>query len=65
LADRLFAAGYDDGTPSQRCGVVQIGFSRDATDLESAIRSAIADVMAAGCSVERVQIESDALLARA
>jgi hypothetical protein len=65
LADRLFAAGCDDGTPSQRCGVVQVGFSREATDLESAIRSAIANVMAAGCTVERVQIESDArLLAR-
>jgi hypothetical protein len=62
LADRLFAAGCDDGTPSQRSGAVQIGFSREASDLESAIRSAIANVMAAGCTVERVQIESDAPL---
>jgi len=64
LADRLYASQCDDATPSQHCGVVQIGFSREATDLESAIRSAIANVMAAGCTVERVQIESDAPLLR-
>jgi hypothetical protein len=60
LADRLFTAGCDDGTPSQRNGVVQIGFSREAADLESAIRSAIADVAAAGCKASRVEIDVDA-----
>ena len=64
LADRLFAAGCDDGTPSQHCGVVQVGFSRQATDLETAIRSAIANIAAAGCTVARVQIEADAPLLR-
>jgi hypothetical protein len=64
LADRLYAAGCDDATPSQRGGVVQVGFSREGTDLETAIRSAIANVMAAGCTIARVQIESDALLLR-
>jgi hypothetical protein len=61
LADRLYAAGCDDGTPSQHCGVLTVGFSREAADLESAIRSAIANVAAAGCTVERVQIEDTAL----
>ena len=65
LADRLFAAGCDDGTPSQRSGVVCIGFSREAADLESAIRSAIADVAKASCVVTRVEIEADAPLLRA
>jgi hypothetical protein len=64
LADRLFAAGCDDGTPSQRSGVVHIGFSREAANLEFAIRSAIADVGKAGCVVSRVEIEADAPLLR-
>jgi hypothetical protein len=64
LADRLYAAGCDDGTPHQRSGIVQIGFGREASDLESAIRSAIANVVAAGCVVARVQIEADAPLLR-
>jgi hypothetical protein len=64
LADRLFAAGCDDGTPSQRSGVVHVGFSREAADLESAIRSAIADVASAGGVVARVEIEADAPLLR-
>lgn len=65
LADRLFAAGCDDGTPGQRAGVVSIGFSREAANLETAIRSAIADVVKAGCVVSRVEIDADAALLRA
>ena len=38
LADQLFEAGCDDGTPGLRCGVPVIGFSREANCLESAIR---------------------------
>jgi hypothetical protein len=44
------------------CGVVYINFHREADCLESAIRSAVADVQKAGCMVERVQIESDSPL---
>ena len=62
LADQLFAAGCDDGTPGQRCGVPVIGFHREADILESAIRSAVANVHKAGCVVERVQIEHDSPL---
>jgi hypothetical protein len=57
LADKLYEAGCDDGTPGMCCGVPVIGFNREAECLESAIRSAVADVQKAGCSVERVQIE--------
>jgi hypothetical protein len=59
LTDRLFAAGCDDGTPSSSGGIVSIDFSRDATDLESAIRSAIANTTCAGCVVDRVEIAAD------
>ena len=62
LADRLFEAGCDDGTPGLCCGVPVISFHRDAESLEAAIRSAVADVQKAGCVVERVQIEHDSPL---
>ena len=61
LADRLFAAGCDDGTPGQCRGVVSVDFRREADSLESAIRSAVDDVRAAGCRVDRVQLEPDAV----
>jgi hypothetical protein len=60
LADKLFAAGCDDATPSISQGTIAIDFSREAADLESAIRSAIANVSSAGCVVERVEIDADA-----
>jgi len=59
IADKLFAAGCDDATPSSSDGVVSIDFSRDSPDLESAIRSAIANVSAAGGVVNRVEIDAD------
>ena len=62
LADKLFDAGCDDGTPGTFCGTPYISFHRDADSLESAIRSAVADVQKAGCLVERVQIEHDSPL---
>jgi hypothetical protein len=60
VADQLFAAGCDDATPSSSGGIVSVDFSREATDLESAIRSAIANVSAAGYVVARVEIDADA-----
>ncbi len=62
LADQLFEAGCDDGTPGTFCGVPNIRFHREADTLESAIRSAVADVQRAGCVVERLQIEHDSPL---
>jgi hypothetical protein len=62
LADELFEAGCDDGTPGTFCGTPYISFHREAESLESAIRSAVADVQKAGCVVERVQIEHDSPL---
>ena len=62
LADELFEAGCDDGTPGTFCGTPYISFHREAENLESAIRSAVADVQKAGCIVERLQIEHDSPL---
>ncbi len=64
LADKLFDAGCDDGTPISCEGQLSIDFSREATDLESAIRSAIANASSAGCIVDRVQIAADAAMRR-
>lgn len=57
--DAIFEAGLDDGTVSTSQGVSRIDVSRDADSLESAIRSAIGNVNAAGLSVARVEIEAD------
>ena len=57
LADQLYGAGCDDGTPGSCCGVTQIDFHREASSLEEALRSAIAQVSATGCIVERVELD--------
>lgn len=58
LADKLFAAGCDDGTPGMCAGQTVIDFHRNADSLEAAIRSAVASVAAAGCTVECVQLDA-------
>jgi hypothetical protein len=62
LADKLFAAGCDDGTPGMCCGVTVIDFHRQAQSLDDAIRSAVADVNAAGCVIARVEIDAEHLV---
>ena len=61
IADELFEAGCDDGTPGTCGGVFTIDFSREAESLAVALQSAIANVKSAGYSVERIEIEADAL----
>ena len=61
MADQLFEAGCDDGTPETCEGVFSIDFHREAPSLEDAIRSAIANVKAAGYEVRRVEIEPQAI----
>jgi hypothetical protein len=63
LADSLFAAGCDDGTPGMCCGSTVVDFHRQAQTLEAAIRSAVADVSSAGCIVARVEIDAERLAA--
>ena len=61
IADELFEAGCDDGSPGTRDGVFSIDFHRTAGTLEDAINSAIANVTAAGYEVGRVEIEAGAM----
>ena len=61
IADELFEAGCDDGTPGTCNGVFSIDFHREADSLEAAINSAIKNVKAAGYDVERVEIEAGAM----
>jgi len=61
IADELFAAGCQDGTPGTCNGVFSIDFHREASSLEEAIGSAIGDVKSAGYEVDRVEIEARAM----
>ncbi|MFW5692935.1 MAG: hypothetical protein ACOCWL_01845 [Thermoguttaceae bacterium] len=60
LGNALFEVGCDDGSPGACEGIVSIDFHRETESLEKAIRSAIADVQKAGCTVARVEIDADA-----
>ncbi len=61
IADQLFAAGCEDGSPGTCKGELSIDFHRTANTLEDAIYSAIENVKAAGLDVDRVEIEAGAL----
>jgi hypothetical protein len=62
MADKLFEAGCDDGTPGLYEGVFSIDFHRQAVSFEAAIRSAITDVKSAGYKVERVEIDAESAM---
>ena len=61
IADQLFEAGCDEGSPGTCNGEFSIDFHRSASTLEEAITSAIANVKSAGYEVERVEIEAGAM----
>ena len=61
IADQLFQAGCDDGTPGTCDGVFSIDFHRTASTLEEAINSAMSNVKSAGHAVERVEIKAEAI----
>jgi hypothetical protein len=56
--NRLYATGLDDGTISTSGGVSRIDVAREADSLETAIRTAIGNVNAAGLTVASVEIEA-------
>lgn len=60
IADELFEAGCDDGTPGVRDGVFSVDCCREGESLETVILSAIADVKSAGYDVDRAEIEAEA-----
>lgn len=57
LADTLFEAGCDDGSPWSSGGVVSIGFDREAASLGDAVGTAIHDVERAGYRIARIEFE--------
>lgn len=61
VADVLYKAGCDDGTPGTCSGIFTIDFNREADTLEEAIRTAIANVRKAGYEVERVELDAGVL----
>lgn len=61
IADELFEAGCDDGTPGVCNGIFSIDFHREGNSLEAAIHSAIANVKSAGYEIERAEIEAEAM----
>ena len=60
----LYTSGCDDGTISTSQHKSQIDFSRVASSLDEALRSAIADVSNAGIHVATVEIEADTLVVK-
>jgi hypothetical protein len=64
-ADALFAAGCDDGTPACCNGLAWVHFDREASSLEEAIRSAVAQVQAAGLRVSKVELDVDSAVSLA
>ena len=55
LIDALFEAGCDDGLVGRAEGIQYIEFDREATDLDAAVLSAVADVeQVAGVRVARI-----------
>jgi hypothetical protein len=59
-ADKLYAAGCDDGTPASCNGAAWIHFDRESRSLEEAIQSAIIQVRSAGFKVSKVELDADA-----
>ena len=62
MAEALYEAGCNDGHPWSSRGVAAVTFDREDDHLESAIRSAVADVQKAGFTIQRVEIEEDSPL---
>ena len=59
-ADALFDAGCDDGTLVSRDGITWIHFDRQSPSLETAIRSAVAQVQSTGLAVSKVELDAAA-----
>lgn len=61
IAEALFEAGCDDGSPCSGLGVAKVRFYREAPSLEHALASAVSNVRAAGLRVAHVQIDEEEL----
>ena len=61
FCERLYAQAAD-ATCASRGGAVCVTFDREAESLETAVRSAIADIVAAGGTVAAVEIEQEEIV---
>lgn len=61
LTDSLGAAGCTEASIRGHSDGVELLFERAANSLQAAIESAIADVERAGCRVDRVEMEREAI----
>jgi hypothetical protein len=59
LANRLFEAGCNDGSPGAEHSRGFVQFDRESPSLIEAVTSAIRDVRSAGIAVERIDIEAE------
>lgn len=59
MANALFAAGCDDCVPGERHGVVMVHFDRESDAMESAVTSAVRQIVTAGYKVKRVEIDEE------
>ncbi len=59
--DALYEAGCSDGTLCSRNGSAYIHFDRESEPLHQAIRSAIADISAAGLEFDHIEIDREEL----
>ncbi len=61
FCERLYAHATD-ATCSSRGGVVCVSFDRESESLETALRSAIADIVTAGGTVAAIEIEQEEIV---
>lgn len=59
LANRLFEAGCDDAMLGCCNGVVSLEFDRDSDSLGEAVKTAIRDIQAAGCTPAKILLERE------
>ena len=62
LAEVLFEAGCDDGTPATINGVLRIGFAREASSFEEAVLSAVRNAESARFGLRTARIEPSDLV---
>jgi len=59
IANGLYEAGCDDGSPHSTGGVLYVGFDREAPSYDEAVASAKAAVEGAGLGLTVVKVEPD------
>ncbi|WP_145284097.1 hypothetical protein [Rosistilla oblonga] len=63
LADRLAAAGCDDGHLGGHSDGIEVVFDREAASRDEAMRSAIEQIEGCGLVVKRIELDREVLAA--